>query len=353
MASGSNVTVSEQMGLSAQEVYDYLDGKLNGGILAVMAYALYSSVFLISLYYILTANRADSTWYRRVDLTLLTCMWIFATVQANPTLVAYEWRFVQSIFIVHADTRESSFDFSSSDHLEAFNTAQQILKQVNILLADWISIWRCWIIWGKSWKVLVLPVLCVTTNIVTWAFSFAQGLIPSTSRFVSLSSINWIVVYYSMTVFTNSVCTVLIIYRIIHISGTVALRTYRGVVEVLVESSVIYTLPYIIFLITYARSYYDANQGNMAYIYPRALLTAVTGIAPALIMLRVYTGHSRKDSEWPSNSNVPPGAFSSLHFQNTYVEGANISMRSFTETCHSTNTTPTTTPTTRQFTVAL
>lgn len=52
MASGSNATVSEQMGLSAQEVYDYLDGKLNGGILAVMAYAVYSSIFFISLYFI-------------------------------------------------------------------------------------------------------------------------------------------------------------------------------------------------------------------------------------------------------------------------------------------------------------
>lgn len=100
------------------------------------------------------AKRADSTWYRRIDLSLLTTMWVFATVQGLFTCVlalksslisvslsaAYEWHFARSIFIWQAETRESSFDFSSSDHLDSFNTTQQVLKQVNILLADWISV---------------------------------------------------------------------------------------------------------------------------------------------------------------------------------------------------------------------
>ncbi len=78
---------------------------------------------------------------------------------------------------------------------------------------------------------------------------------------------NWSLVYYSMTVTVNSFCTILILSRIIRVSGIRAsLKTYRGIIEVLVESAVMYAIVYIALLIAYAYQFYTGE--TVATVYP-------------------------------------------------------------------------------------
>ncbi len=65
-------------------------------------------------------------------------------------------------------------------------------------------------------------------------------------HFVGDSQANWSLIYYSMTVATNSLCTTLILIRIMQVSGISAgLKTYRGIIEILIESAALYAVVYL------------------------------------------------------------------------------------------------------------
>lgn len=93
-------------------------------------------------------------------------------------------------------------------------------------------------------------------------------------------SINWGVAYYSMTLSTTVICTVLIVYRLTRANMAVkslrlAPNPYHQVVEVVVESAALYVIAlavYIPFIAT-----------NSPYsIYPQVFLASLT------VSLRLY-----------------------------------------------------------------
>ncbi len=119
-----------------------------------------------------------------------------------------------------------------------------------------------------------------------------------------------------MTVATNSLCTLLILFRIVRVSGiSASLKTYRGIIEILIESAAMYAIVYIALLIAYAYEFYNDTVTVMtAYTYPVVISDSITvrsyssastiltldsqGIAPTLIIARVMAGQSRPDDSW-------------------------------------------------------
>ncbi len=96
--------------------------------------------------------------------------------------------------------------------------------------------------------------------------------------FTGASQVNWSLVYYSMTVATNSLCTLLILFRIVRVSGIGAsLKTYRGIIEILLESAAMYAIIYIALLVVYAYEFYYISVTVMtAYIYPMVISDSIT-----------------------------------------------------------------------------
>ncbi|KAF9021412.1 hypothetical protein BDZ89DRAFT_1071532, partial [Hymenopellis radicata] len=124
--------------------------------------------------------------------------------------------------------------------------------------------------------------------------------------FASTSLTNWSLIYYSMTVATNSLCTILILFRIVRVSGLGAsLKTYRGIIEILIESAAMYAIIYIALLIAYAYQFYGTVDIVLtAYPYPMIISYSITGIAPTLIIARVMAGQSRPNDSW-SRPSLP------------------------------------------------
>ncbi len=84
----------------------------------------------------------------------------------------------------------------------------------------------------------------------------------------------WGVATMATTLGTNILCTALIVARIIYVArghrGIIGgIRTYRGVLEILVESAALYSLTFIVFMILYPL------KGD-GYMYPQALSFPVT-----------------------------------------------------------------------------
>ncbi len=68
--------------------------------------------------------------------------------------------------------------------------------------------------------------------------------------------IDWTMLSLSLTLATTLLCTLLIIYRIVTVAGGkhgAGLRSYRGVVEVIVESAALYSISTIVYMAFVAR----------------------------------------------------------------------------------------------------
>ncbi len=88
----------------------------------------------------------------------------------------------------------------------------------------------------------------------------------------------WTLVYYSMTMITNSLCTFLLLFRHMRVHGVrTTLKTCRGILEVFIESAAMYAAIYVAVLVVYTYEFYSPNVMIMtAYVYPQVISYSVT-----------------------------------------------------------------------------
>ncbi|PBK60746.1 hypothetical protein ARMSODRAFT_1026327 [Armillaria solidipes] len=113
----------------------------------------------------------------------------------------------------------------------------------------------------------------------------------------------WTICHLSLTVATTMICTILIICRIL-ISGRASqdgMQLYRGIIEILVESALLYSTTLFIYTGFVARN----NTGGS---YVEIVAAVARGIAPTLTIGRVAAGHARPNDSWTAS------AASSLRF---------------------------------------
>ncbi len=96
----------------------------------------------------------------------------------------------------------------------------------------------------------------------------------STVLLNSKTGANWALATMAITLGTNILCTALIVARIIYVArghrGTMGgIRTYRGVIEILVESAALYSITFMVLMILYPL------KGN-GYVYPEAMILPIT-----------------------------------------------------------------------------
>ncbi|KAK0446967.1 uncharacterized protein EV420DRAFT_883522 [Desarmillaria tabescens] len=192
--------------------------------------------------------------------------------------------------------------------------AEGIDAILSTVLADATLIWRCWIVWGRSWQVVLVPIACTTLaiisrGIVTYytAFRHAENA-PSQALYLE-NAVNWAVLYSSLILTTLLWCTILIIYRILRVGGvTAGMRVYRRVIEILVESASLYSALIAVLLMFQVRN-------KAAGIYVEVLAVAMRGIAPTVLVGRVAAGHARPDDSWSGSTTGSSLRWSLLRFR--------------------------------------
>ncbi|KAK0457393.1 uncharacterized protein EV420DRAFT_1644146 [Desarmillaria tabescens] len=161
---------------------------------------------------------------------------------------------------------------------------------ISTVIADCAMIWRCWMVWGRRWLVVPFPILCLASGLSFKIFDIT-GDSPSWDPFD-----NPVVIYISCIIATTLWCTVLIVLRTLIVIRAQrreggGLGEYRHVIEVFIESSALYTLTLIIYIIL--KAIYNWTSG-----YFDILAEITTGIAPTLLAGRVAAGHARRDDTW-------------------------------------------------------
>ncbi|PBK90383.1 hypothetical protein ARMGADRAFT_1014557 [Armillaria gallica] len=282
------------------------DTELNRTILAALLYGIYTGVIVVTLWAV--ASRYHNQNYRRPHflVSIIILLYILAVFG-----LYYEWA-GGTLSITNGTNPWIEHTSSLSPPILLTGGISAILSTN---LADVTLIWRCWIVWGRSWRVVLVPIAFTTLT------TASRGIIIYYSIFGPIEKlppqalypeniVGWAVLYSSLILATLLWCTILIIYRILRVGGAAGrMGLYQRVIEMLVESALLYSAVIIVLLVFEAR-----NEGTAVYVAELAI--AIRGMAPTILVGRVAAGHARPDDSWSENisaSSLRFGSNSSSH----------------------------------------
>ncbi|SJL12923.1 uncharacterized protein ARMOST_16356 [Armillaria ostoyae] len=289
-------------------LFQNLDAELNAGILYALLHGIYTGILVVTLWNIFI----NKCWaIRRAVVAVIILLYALTAIN-----FAARWSWTCFAFIKNGQSFWTVFlNFQSSD---ATTWVIGIAASISTILADLYIIWCCWMVWGRRWLVVLLPIFSLVSAIVSRTMKEYYFRINA----FAISDII-LMLYLSFNLVTTLSCTVLIIYRIVAVTGVRhgpmgRLGVYRRFIEVLVESSALYSISNILYLAFIIRD--DIGWGYLDVI------TAIAkGVAPTLLVGRAAAGHTRprEDSDGSTVSSLhfqtpsEPGTTSSQHEEST------------------------------------
>ncbi|KAK0234059.1 hypothetical protein IW262DRAFT_1452608 [Armillaria fumosa] len=261
-----------------------LNSELNRVILAAHLQGLYSGVLALW-------QKSRPVAPVMVAIIIIVYIMAFASFSLN-------WSAVRSALVVNGENILTQIT-KIENPTTAVTLASGIMGALSTVLVDSIMMWRCWLVWGQRWQIVLLPALCLVTGIVCKIFVTKEKYVADGSVFL--------LVYIALTLATTLLCTLLVIYRVLAViratdGGGSGSRTYRRVIEVFIESAALYAVSLTVYVACIAHS----NEG-VYYLDPLAGFTR--GIAPTMLLGRVAAGHARPDDSWKGSVMTSPLRF--------------------------------------------
>ncbi|KAK0436453.1 hypothetical protein EV421DRAFT_1980957 [Armillaria borealis] len=289
-------------------IFEILDVNLNTIILQALLHGFYTGVLGVTLWSVFRRSIKNLSMGRYAMILIIFVLYILATISLGKF-----WEYAHHAFIDEGQNCYTVFveldGFSSMSIQE--NLTVSITACLSTFIADTSLIWRCWVVWGHRWLIIIIPVLCtilstVFKSIETYHVCFDITTDIEHSTYAGTIA-EWKMSYLALTVTTTLWCTVFILYHIINVAGSshgAGIHSYHRVIEALVESAALYSTIMIIDIVFVA---HNSSSGN----YVDFLATAIWGIMPTLLVGRVAAGHARPDDSWQESSTF---TVSSLNF---------------------------------------
>ncbi|SJL10523.1 uncharacterized protein ARMOST_13910 [Armillaria ostoyae] len=278
-------------GLTADDIaliFKFLDAGLNSTIFQGQLLGVYTGIVVFTLWNIYTKKCKP---IGRAMIVVIMILHVMATID-----FALYWSYIRLIYVKHGQTFVDEYlAYLNSNNLVVL---MDITGIVSTICADTAMIWRCWMVWGKRWPIVVLPILFLISGIVSKIIMTyeerVQGLLLNVpdEAFISL----FMILYLAFILATTLWCTLAIIFRILSVgrastgSGRPT-RVYRHVIEILVESSALYAIFLLLDMPFVARQ-------NVANGYTETAAGIAKGVAPTLLIGRVAAGQARPDDSW-------------------------------------------------------
>ncbi|KAK0237609.1 hypothetical protein EDD85DRAFT_830887 [Armillaria nabsnona] len=272
-------------------IVDMLDVCLNLIILQALLHGLYTGIVAVTLWTTYTSTkRLHNTFLR----TIIILLYLLSTMA-----FAISWAFEHRTFIKYGYNYYSVFRAFTDDGpwWRACYLISSITGGISTILVDVTLTWRCWTLWDRQWWVILIPMMCAVVGAVMKGmqmFSDIHVLLLSDNMNEYVAQIDWPLIYSLMTLATNLMCTLFIVYRIVHFAQRIF--SFRSIISAMIESSAIYPLAMIVYLVLVGRNLMSASYADIIVAYSK-------GIAPTFLVLRVATGStSSSDDEESTNS---------------------------------------------------
>ncbi|KAK0454029.1 uncharacterized protein EV420DRAFT_616076 [Desarmillaria tabescens] len=273
-------------------MFQILDATLNSGILLALLHGIYTGIFAVTLWNIFI----NKCWpIRRALVVVIILLHTLTTVN-----LAVQWSFICSAFIENGQSFWTVY-YKLDSVNQAVSFESGIPSSMSTIVADSYIIWCCWMVWGRRWLIVLLPILSLI-------FATVSKSIETYHVYSSGSSSVFLTLYLSSILATTLWCTLLIIFRILTVTGVRhgvggQLRVFRRFIEVLVESSALYSIVLILYLAFYIRI-------DFGWYYLDKIVGIMKGVAPTLLVGRAVAGHTRPTEEHDDSATV-----STLRFQ--------------------------------------
>ncbi|KAF7343969.1 Rtt106 domain-containing protein [Mycena venus] len=259
-------------------------------VIDTFVYGIYCALFVQSVQVLLSRRRA----HYRLHLGGLTALFLLSTIHI---VAAYAWAFITdnattAIYELISLRNPPPDLYGPDDPVVVHHLARLLRARYAIAnaLADAILIWRCYIIWGNSWRAVAFPCIAYMVNI--------GGVIVAALPLQGPSRRTAVAVCIGTTFFTNVVASSLAAGRIWWISRRVSYvlsrnsrRTYTNLTAILVESGCIYPISIIIVLVLFI----VPSTSTISVLISLAPIYHIVGISPTLIIVRVGLGVSTDD----------------------------------------------------------
>ncbi|KAK7026390.1 hypothetical protein R3P38DRAFT_2949556 [Favolaschia claudopus] len=235
-------------------------------------------------------TRREIKWFFVVVASLLFTVSTF-------DIVVGLLRTVQLLVVVNSDQNGLVY---SSNVWSWINIARFVTQMIQLLLGDLVLVYRCWIVYGHSWKLALPSVLLYITDVaVAVAVAFISGNTRALGfRGATLAPPLWPlwVSFFGIAAIQNILTTWLLIRRIWKvdhqgrklggISHPAPQRSLRNVIRVLIECGLCYTT---MILATFVASLFNNDA-----IYPVSDVTLqAAGIAFNFIIIQAASNHGR------------------------------------------------------------
>lgn len=232
--------------------------------------------------------------YYKFHLGCLTALFLLSTIHI---IAAYAWAFITdtaatAIYEILSLRNPPPDLYGPDDPMVVHHLARLLRARYAIAnaLADAILIWRCYTIWGNSWRAVTFPCVAYAINIG----GFIVGALP----LLGPSERTAVAVCIGTTFFTNVVTSLLAAGRIWWISRRASYvisqnsrRTYANLTAILIESGCIYPISIIVALILFL----VPTTSTTSVLISIAPVYQIVGISPTLIIVRVGMGVSTDD----------------------------------------------------------
>ncbi|KAE9384786.1 hypothetical protein BT96DRAFT_622171 [Gymnopus androsaceus JB14] len=250
----------------------------------------YFSVLAVIALYILLSKRAKHQKLNKPMVAVSIVMFILGTIHAGVDL-----RRLLVAFLDQSDDTGGAIAY-----LSEVNTVLYAIKStaycMQTLIGDGFVLYRLYLVWNGK-KIIVIPIAICFVASIGVGIGALQGFArasPAAPVFINDLQ-NWIVSFFSLTLFTNFSCTSLIAGRIwwVHrrtMGLVVSGHSLVPAAVVIIESGAIYSVCLIILLSLYL-------SGSFAQYIVLDAVTQVIGIVFSLIIVRVGLGLSSDQTE--------------------------------------------------------
>ncbi|PBK98550.1 hypothetical protein ARMGADRAFT_1130721 [Armillaria gallica] len=144
-------------------IFETSDVYLSSTILQALMHGLYTGVLGVTLWSIFRSSIKNTSIRRYAMVLAIFALHILATIW-----LGYAWAFIHHAFIDKGQNCFTVFmELNGFSPMAVQATrAAGITSSISTFIADSSLIWRCWIMWGHQWIIIVIPVLCAILGTV-------------------------------------------------------------------------------------------------------------------------------------------------------------------------------------------
>ncbi|KAK0471621.1 hypothetical protein IW261DRAFT_836222 [Armillaria novae-zelandiae] len=140
-----------------KDILRALDIRLHTTILFMSLHGFYTGVMAVSLWTIVQSKSRLHGRGTRFLIVVILLLYVFATVN-----VFGEWMSSIRSFITNGNNFWTEYMNYRSTPIYFLEGSIACLSTI---LADTTLIWRCWSVWGGSWRVVLVPIICTILGV--------------------------------------------------------------------------------------------------------------------------------------------------------------------------------------------